>query len=314
MKAARPEPANPHWQRGLYWALLSPVFLGVIPILAKFAYSAGVDILTVVAFRTLIAALLMWLGTLLFARYYIVSSSPAILSSLLAGGINGFGSLFFYGSLTRIDASLGQLINITYLIFVTILLRLAGQIVSWFTLLRTILAIGAIYLLTFGGLGHPDWLGIAMMLFAALTFAVQLVLSQRIMVDIPAPTMTLYAITAMAVVVTLAWLLFPTNLALVNQEGWNAILLMGVATALSRLTLFLGVKALGSIQTALLGVLEVVVTIILAVIFLQERLTAAQWLGAAILIISVLLVRFERGVPRFIDWWQYLWRRQLKKQ
>ncbi len=314
MKAARPQTVNPHWQQGVFWALLSPAFLGLIPILAKLAYSAGVNVLTVVASRTLIAALFMWLSILLFARHYIVSSRPAILSSLLAGSINGIGSLFFYGSLIRIDASLGQLINITYLIFVTILLRLAGHVISWLTLLRTLLAISAIYLLTFGGLGRPDWPGIAMMLFAAFTFAIQLVLSQRIMVDIPAPTMTLYAVTAMAAVVTAAWLLFPTNLAVVSGDGWNAILLMGIATALSRLALFLGVKALGSIQTALLGILEVVVTIVLAATLLHEQLTAAQWVGAIILIFSVLLVRFERNMPRFIDWWQYLWRRRLRQQ
>ena len=89
---------------------------------------------------------------------------------------------------------------------------------------------------------------------------------------------------------------------------------MGLVTALSRLALFLGVKRLGSVQTALLGILEVLVTIGLAMIFLDERLTAVQWLGAIILTISVLLVRFERGLPRFIDWWQYLWQRYPYKK
>ena len=89
---------------------------------------------------------------------------------------------------------------------------------------------------------------------------------------------------------------------------------MGLVTALSRLALFLGVKRLGSVQTALLGILEVLVTIGLAMVLLGERLTAVQWLGALILTVSVLLVRFERGLPRFIDWWHYLWQRQLHKK
>lgn len=85
---------------------------------------------------------------------------------------------------------------------------------------------------------------------------------------------------------------------------------MGLVTALSRLTLFLGVKRLGSMQTALLGVLEVIVSIVLAILFLGERLTAVQWLGALLLIICVLLVRYERNVPKFIDWWQIILRRR----
>lgn len=302
------------WHQGLFWAMLSPVFLGIIPIFAKVAYGSGVDVLTVVAFRTLFAAAVLWIGILLFARQYIRSSSPAIMSSMLAGGINGIGSLFFYASLSRIDASLGQLINISYLIFVTILLRLIGQSISWLTFFRTGLAIFAMYLLTVGGLGDPDWIGICMMLIGAFTYAIQLVLSQRIMLDIPAPTMTLYAITAMAIVVTIPWLLFPSDLTAVSTDGWRAIFMMGMVTALSRLTLFLGVKSLGSMQTALLGILEVIVSIILAIIFLGEHLTAVQWLGALIILFSVLLVRYERNMPNFIDWWRLFWRFRIGKK
>jgi drug/metabolite transporter (DMT)-like permease len=295
------------WQEGLTWALLSSLFLGTIPILAKLAYAAGVDVLTLVAFRTLMAALMLWLAALIFARHFIYSSTPAVASSLLAGTINGIGSIFFYTSLTRIDASLGQLINISYLVYVTLLLRLAGHAVSWITCGRVGLAVAAIYLLTAHGLGPTDRLGVSLMMIAALLYAIQLVLSQRILYDIPAPTMTLYAITAMALVVGLAWLLFRPEVVVVNSAGWRLLFLMGMLTALSRLTLFLGIKHLGSIQTALIGVLEVVVTIAVAAAWLHERLAPLQWLGAAVLIGSVLLVKYERDMPRFFDWWRIFW-------
>lgn len=302
------------WREGLFWAILSPIFLGATPILAKLAYAAGADVLTVVAVRTLIAAGVMWTAVLLFARHAIRTSKPGLLSSLLAGGVNGLGSILYYASLSRIDASVGQLINISYLIFVTILLRLIGQAISGLTFFRTGLAIFAIYLLTAGSLGAPDWLGAGMMFVASFTYAFQLVLSQRIMYDIPAPTVALYAITAMAAVVTLPWLLWPTDMSQVTPGGWQAIFWMGTLTAVSRLTLFLGVKKLGSMQTALLGVLEVVVSIALAIAFLGEWLTAVQWLGAMVLLVSILLVRYERDVPKFVDWWQFVWRWRLPKK
>ena len=126
------------------------------------------------------------------------------------------------------------------------------------------------FLLTQGGQGHSDKIGVAMMVIAALTFAIQLVLSQRIMLDIPAQTMTLYAITAMAIVVSIAWLVAPKeDISVITTAGWGAIVLMGLATAMSRLALFMGVKNLGSIQTALLGVFEIVVTIGLATVLAQ---------------------------------------------
>lgn len=304
---------NKQWQKGLFWALLSPIFLGLIPIFAKMAYNEGGDVLTVVASRTIIAALLMWGGMLIFTRNLIRSSLPAVASSLLAGAINGLGSLFFYASLTHIDASVGQLVNISYLVFVTMFLRIAGHAISWLTVMRVGLTIFALFLLTQGGQGQSDKIGVAMMVIAALTFAIQLVLSQRIMLDIPAQTMTLYAITAMAIVVSVAWLVAPKgDMSTITTAGWQAIVLMGLATVLSRLALFMGVKNLGSIQTALLGVFEVVVTIGLATVLLKESLTIIQWIGAAILLLGIFLVRFEQEVPRFVDWWQIFWRWRIK--
>ena len=88
---------------------------------------------------------------------------------------------------------------------------------------------------------------------------------------------------------------------------------MGLVTGISRLTLFLGVKHMGSMQTALLSILEVIVSIGLAIAFLGETLTLTQLVGAAILLGSILLVRFERGVPRFVDWWRFLWRLRITK-
>jgi len=296
------------WQKGLFWALVSPIFLGTMPIFAKLAYAANIDVFTVAALRTTVAAVLMWLAALTIGRKFIRSSTPAIIGSMIAGGINGLGSIFFYQSLFLIDASLGQLINITYLIFVTALLRLAGQTISWLTIGRTALAIGGIFLLTIGGIGPPNWLGVGLMLVAALSYAIQLVLGQRVMYDIPAATMTLYAITAMALVVNIAWLFVTPELVEATSDGWRAVILMGVFTALSRLTLFLGVKHLGSIQAALLGVLEVIITIIIAIVLLNERLALLQWFGALVVLISVYLVRFEKGVPSFVDIWPLIYR------
>lgn len=95
------------------WAMLSPLFLGTVPMLAKLTFAAGADVRTIVAFRTIFAVAALWLGALPFARHLISSSYPATSSSLTAGGINGVRSLFFYGSLARIDASPGRLTNIT---------------------------------------------------------------------------------------------------------------------------------------------------------------------------------------------------------
>ena len=75
--------------KGLFSAFLSPTLLGFIPIIAKIAYSYNVDVFTVAAIRTLIAAGALWAIVLLFDRSSIVSSKPAIIGSFIAGAING---------------------------------------------------------------------------------------------------------------------------------------------------------------------------------------------------------------------------------
>ena len=47
-------------------------------------------------------------------------------------------------------------------------------------------------------------------------------------------------------------------------------------------------------KTALLGLLELLVTIGLSILWLQETLTTTQWIGAGILIASTLLVYLEK--------------------
>jgi drug/metabolite transporter (DMT)-like permease len=148
---------------------------------------------------------------------------------------------------------------------------------------------------------HVDRQGVALLILGALAYALQLVIGQRVLYDIPAPTMTLYSMSAMALVVTVASAVAGgPQLATLTPSGWQALLAFAGVTALSRLALFYGVKTMGSVQTATLGVSEVLVTVLCAMLFLGESLAAQQWIGAALMTATVLLLTAERGVPRLV--------------
>jgi drug/metabolite transporter (DMT)-like permease len=59
--------------------------------------------------------------------------------------------------------------------------------------------------------------------------------------------------------------------------------------------MFAGLQRLGGAQTALLGITELITTLLVAFVVLGERLSPAQWVGAAIITASVLLVRREKA-------------------
>ncbi len=274
--------------------LLSPMFLGFAPVFGKLAYLGGSDPFTVAAMRTVIAAAVLWIVYSLFARQYIYIYPAGFLGCVVVGTVNGVGSLFYYNGLNALNnASVAQLLNATYLIFVVVLVRLAGHRLSRRTLLRALLALVAVMLLTGGIAGQISWLGAGLMVGNAILFAGTIILSQRVLYEMPSPTVTLYVITTMAVVVAMARAVYRLEWIPQSTEAFGAIAALGVTTALSRLTLFVGVKKLGSLQTVLLGILETAVAVLASFLFLNEALTPIQWLGVGLLLFSVLLVRPE---------------------
>jgi len=100
----------------------------------------------------------------------------------------------------------------------------------------------------------------------------------------------------MSVVVIPAFLLFNPQLPATNVSWWPVIGLT-LVTFFARLALFLGVKHLGGMQTALLGLSELLVAITFSHLWLGESLTLMQWLGAAGLAVSLLLVRIDSTPP-----------------
>jgi drug/metabolite transporter (DMT)-like permease len=134
------------------------------------------------------------------------------------------------------------------------------------------------------------------MLGAAALYALHLPINQRVLYEVPAPTVTLYTLIAMTAVVLPAYLLFDRQWMAPSLSWWPVIGLT-IATLLSRLALFLGIKHIGGMQTALLGLSELLVTISFSYIFLNENLAWTQWLGAAGLGLSLLLVGLEASHP-----------------
>lgn len=277
---------------GMRAALLSAGFFGLTPIFGKLAVNLDISPLAIVGFRTLLAALLLFLITAILNRKYLYIYPAGLIGCGLAGLLNGVGSIFYYAALGRINASLGQLLYSLYPLFVAIILFFDSQPPSRLTVFRVLLATIAVIFLTSSSDGEIDIIGVLEMIIASILYAAHLPVNQRVLYDIPAPTVTIYTLLAMSVVVFPAFLLFDRT---IPQAGtWWPILFLTLVTFLARLSLFFGIKHLGGMQTSLLGLLELLVTLGLSIVWLQEKLTGSQWIGAAILCMSTLLVYFEK--------------------
>lgn len=272
--------------------ILSPVFLGLSPIFGKIALSSGTDPLTVAALRNVLVALVLWGFYRLFWRPYIYIYPAGLLACVAIGVTNGIGSIFYYSGLDLLDASVAQLLNGSYLIFVLLLTRIGGTRFGIKTLSRVFVALLGLLFITGGITGSSTWLGVGLMTGNAILFAGTVVMSQRILYEMPARTLTLYVMTAMASVVVLfrvVYGVFAPSTPHFSTESAFAMGAMTLTMALSRLFLFSGVKSVGGLKTALIATAESAVAVSMAFLVLDESLRTVQWVGVAALTLSLFM-------------------------
>jgi drug/metabolite transporter (DMT)-like permease len=283
---------------GIYSGLLASFLLGWAPILGKLAYQAQVASVTLAALRTLVAVLFLFLITLLFWRHLLMLRWRALLACLMVGAVNGVGSLFYYSALVRLDASSASLLSTLYTAWVVIFLAAAGQPMTRLTLARLAgsLAGAALVTMPWSATNPSDYLGVMLMVASAAVNGWYIVMGQWVLADVPSRSATLYILTGMAITVFVARL-GSGPIEPISFFGWRVIVALGLTTALSRLAMFFSIERLGGVQTSILTLTEMVVSLTLAMLLLGERLTWVQWGGALLLIGGSLLARrdVERG-------------------
>lgn len=287
-------------------ALLTPAFMGMTPVLGKLALRGGLDAYTLSALRTCLAAMVLWIIYLAFFRQYIFIFPAGLLGTAAVGIVNGLGSLFYYNGLQLLDnASLAQILFMTYVVFTMLLTHAEGRRVSAVSAARAALALAAVWLLASGAgqSGHVHWLGVSLCLIGAALYALHVIISQRVMFEMPAPTMALYGLSFMGLTALTARLIVgsvsPLGWTPTAPVSWWYVAGLMAVTALSRVTLFAGVRGLGGLQAVLLNMAEMGVTLLVAFVWLDERMTLIQWGGVALLVVSALLSRWDpaNGVP-----------------
>ena len=279
---------------GVPAAIASAFLLGLAPIFGKQAILAGMDSFAVVAARTLAATCLLFLVILILRRRFLYIYPLGLLGCTVAGILNGIGSLLYYAGLARLDAGLAQLLYALYPVFVALILYLDGYRHPRVIILSLLLGIPAVLLLLQSSNTQIDMIGVILMLASGLLYAFHIPINQRVLYDVPAPTVTLYTLIAMTAIVLPAFFIFSPTKTQIPTQALMPLVSLSAVTFLSRLALFVGVKAIGGMRTSLLGLAELIVTISLAHIWLAEWLNFQQWLGAMLLIASLLLAGYDQ--------------------
>lgn len=303
---------------GLFLAALGAALFATKGIFVKLALADGLDAVTVLTWRMLLATPLFvvfgWLG--LRARRsgkgvnggMPLGPKPILMASAI--GILGYyvASYLDFAGLTYISAQLNRLILLTYPFFVLILgAILFKRKLTWPLVGAALLAYAGIALIFTRDLvveGDSVLTGAALVLGAALAYAFYQLLAKAVIDQLGAQLFTSIAMVAAAVAVFIHYLATHPLAALATGPQTLAVLigLAIIATVLPVYTIAAAIGRIGAERTAIFGNISPVLTIILAVWILGEDFTLYHGVGTTLVILGILLfTRIARPKQAEID-------------
>jgi drug/metabolite transporter (DMT)-like permease len=231
------------------------------------------------------------------------ASWRAILGASLAGIVCYYvGAMVDFWALMLIDASVERVLLFSYPALVVLISSgLRRQRPSG----RVVLALFGTYagiFLAMGGIDlhelRQNLFGAALVLVAALTTAVYFLLGERYTHELGAARFASISMSSSAIVLALHFALFRSvdELAPLQSFDWLLLGVLGVACMfVPGLLQAEGVRRVGAQAAAIGSTVGPPATIVLAALFLGERLNAWQWLGSALIVVSVLVLALGKG-------------------
>lgn len=279
---------NDKWV-GWFLALTSTLSTTLVIPLVRGSVVGGVNPTTLLLLRLAVTvALLATTIAVTNPQLFKLEQRGAILVTVI-GMISGVEICTFFWSLAYMDGSMVAMLKSVQPLAVLLLLRLRGELLTRRHLVRLALAMGGIYLLV-GPDGEVAPIGLLLIVASITLYALQLVLLQWFLIAYDFRTITFYMLTTMTAVVLGWWLIEGATWQPPGLSGWLVIgVLAIVSTYFARMALFAAVRRIGSGQVALLWPLQTLGSIVLSVLFLQERLTAVQWSGGVLILASAFL-------------------------
>jgi drug/metabolite transporter (DMT)-like permease len=272
--------------RGLGLVVVSTLAYGVQPIFGKVAYAAGVEPLSLLAWRYLIASALLSL----------IERGPRPplgerLRLWAIGSIFVGNSVAYFMALRLLPASVNELLMFTYPVLVALLAALSGvERLTWRSLLAALAAFAGCALTTGGfrlSAGLPAR-GVAWALAAAVIYALYVVVSSRFGGGASARTLVLHLTQAAALICSVVALAGPGLALPLDLRAWLSVIAIAVVSTVVAMIAFLaGMAVVGPSRASVLSSLEVLTALALAFLLLGERLTLPQWAGAALIVGAV---------------------------
>ncbi len=284
-------PADARSWIGFGLLLLSALGFTIAMLFANMAYRDGIDVHTTNAARYTATIVLLFLFQKIRGKK--LRLSPRERYTSLALGISVFMMGFGYlGATQYIPISLAVLLFYTFPVFVALIARFTEkESITAIRLVAIIFAfIGIGLALEVHSLTNLNWQGVALGFLSSLGCTTFVIVSSLSMRSADPQAVNFHCLAAGAVFFA-AFLFFTGGPA--GMISYSALLMLCVsslALATGYITLFTGLEIIGPVKTSMLMNVEPILTITLASILLGEQLAFIQLIGAAFVILGIILI------------------------
>lgn len=293
---------------GSFLVIVSGFGFATLGIFGKLAFAAGFSRNSTLFLRFLLALPLM--GILVFLRRNSRPAAKTIFISFCLGAIGiGVEASLFFVTLEHFGAALTGIFLYLYPAFVALISHFLlrermgsrGALCVGVALMGSVLTAGVLED-SGAGVVSPlaDPAGLVAGVLTGAWYAVYVLAGSRVTRNadplwvssgVVAGGLFSFAVLAGVESLSSGAALIPAS-ALGESALRSGLTITGLAvfsTVLPFATLYAGMKRIGAVRASLLSTLELVFTILLASVFLDENLTPGQWVGATLILLSVLL-------------------------
>jgi drug/metabolite transporter (DMT)-like permease len=285
---------NKSFRIGITLAIFAATGFSCKAIFAKLAYRHGIDAITLVCLRMLFVLLILASFSLwrskarLAGRDYWALIGLGLLGYYLSSVLDFIGLMTVSASLERLILSLYPTLTVLFSVLLTgtVMTRRMKQ-----ALPLTYLGIALVIAPSLGE-ANADWLGIGFIVASTTCYALYMSLSPKVIARVGAMRFTELGLTVSSIAVLCHFLVtHPINALVQPLPVYGLAAAMAVfATVLPIYATAAAMSRIGASRTAIIGSLGPMLSILMSIGILDERLSAIQWLGAAIVMLGVWIV------------------------
>lgn len=271
--------------------LLSATSFGFLPTFASYAYASRLTVFTLLFLRFTIAALLMLGYLAVRGQLRLPRGGELAALAVLGGVLYMLQSVTFFSSVRYIPPPLAVLLLYLFPALVMLLsLIVDRERLSGRRLAAMLVAFAGMALVLGVPGGSPNLLGVALAVGSAICYSVYIVFGNRVASSVPPLATAGYVCLFGAVSTGLVGLVTGQLRFDFAPGGWWPVGgLAIVSTVVAIGSFFAGMSLIGPSSAAVLSMLEPVVSIIAAWLFLGSRLTVPQLIGGAVVLVGALL-------------------------